>query len=191
MSNINMKVTFASMMLVAVVVAFVTCVFPAVAAEPEKPEEPRMAVVSIYQVAPGQHAAFLEWMAVREEISKELGLPTGQWYAHADGDRWDYVAIAPTTTDEEDAKIEEAAAAKGLTTGFKAALELRKMIASHTDTFAWGPVSAAKLAAAAGGCCQCSRACQDVTRSSQCRGLCGPGGGTYFPGQSCVRNTCQ
>lgn len=42
-----------------------------------------------------------------------------------------------------------------------------------------------------GGCCQCRNSCSDVTRASQCRGLCGPGGGTYKKGKTCKRNTCK
>ena len=47
-----------------------------------------------------------------------------------------------------------------------------------------------RLFSTAGGCCQCPGACTDVTRSSQCDGLCG-GQGVYMSGKSCVRNTCQ
>ncbi len=181
--------------LAAIVVAgLFSCACAVTASEPDQPTmdtaEPHH-IVSIYRVAPGKHAEFLEWMAVREDISRELGLPTAQWYAHSEGSTWDYLAISPPLSDEQSKKMDQALAAASLKTGFKAGLELRKVIASHTDTYAWGPVSVGELAAAAGGCCQCASSCQDVTRAGQCRGLCGPGGGTYMPGLSCVRNTCQ
>lgn len=42
------------------------------------------------------------------------------------------------------------------------------------------------------GCCQCPNStCQDVSYAGQCRNICGPGGGNFHAGQSCVRNTCQ
>ena len=41
-------------------------------------------------------------------------------------------------------------AAKGLKTGFPAALEFRELLSSHTDTYVAGPTTAAALVAAAG-----------------------------------------
>ncbi len=99
--------------------------------------------ISIYHVAPGQHMAFLEWMAEREEIAAQVGAPDTQWYMHMDGDSWDFLGVGPATTDEQDEAIEEMASARGLTVGPAAAIELRTMIASHTDTEAAGPMTAA------------------------------------------------
>ncbi|MEJ2152720.1 MAG: hypothetical protein P8Y29_07190, partial [Gemmatimonadota bacterium] len=101
--------------------------------------------ISIYHVAPGQHMAFLEWMAEREEITAQVGTPDTQWYMHMDGDSWDFLGIAPATTDEQDEAIEEMARARGLTVGPAAAIELRTMIASHTDTEAAGPMTAPEI----------------------------------------------
>ena len=58
--------------------------------------------------------------------------------------------IWPITTPEQDRKLDEQAAAKGLKTGFPAALEFRELLTSHTDTYVAGPTTAAALAAAAG-----------------------------------------
>lgn len=110
-------------------------------------KEPR-AIVSLYRVAPGKHEAFLKWMADRDAIDKQLGLPRAQWYAHYQGDSWDYVAIAPELTDAQQKKEDDAAKAKGLTIGAKASVEFRQFIASHTDTVAFGPMSASELAGA-------------------------------------------
>lgn len=108
-------------------------------------EEPGEALVSIYRVAPGKHLEFLKWQAAREAIDKEAGVPAAQWYVHADGDSWDFVVIAPAVSDAQEDKVEELAKKKGLTTGFKASLEFRKFVSSHTDTFALGPTTAAQL----------------------------------------------
>ena len=70
-------------------------------------------------------------------------------YAHNDGDSWDYLLIWPITTPEQDRKLDELAARKGLKTGFAASLEFRQMLSSHTDTFASGPMTASELVAAA------------------------------------------
>lgn len=124
------------------VILALCCISPAFA---QSAKEPGKAIVSIYRVAPGKHVDFLKWMAARDALGKEAGVAATQWYAHQDGDSWDYVAIAPDTTAEQDKKLDELAKAKGLTTGFRAGLELRQFMASHTDTVARGPISAGEL----------------------------------------------
>ena len=101
-------------------------------------------IVSIYRIAPGRQLDFLKWMAAREALSKQAGLPATQWYRHVDGDSWDYIAIAPDTTGMDD-KLDAAAKQKGMTSGAKASLELRQMMAVHTDTYAAGPMTAEQL----------------------------------------------
>ena len=76
--------------------------------------EPETYIVSMYRVAPGQHVAFLQWMANQEAAAAEAGAPTGQWYVHQNGDHWDFLQIAPDLTDEQDDAIDVAAAARGL-----------------------------------------------------------------------------
>lgn len=120
-------------------------VFAASYAQSQGMNEPPTALVSIYNVAPGKHLDFLKWMAARESISKEAGLAATVWYAHTDGGDWDYIAIGPVTTKEQDDKVDALSKKKGLTTGFKASLEFRQFIASHSDTFTIGPVSASDL----------------------------------------------
>jgi hypothetical protein len=111
--------------------------------------EPGRARISIYRVAPGRHLDILKWLAAREEITKEAGVPATQLYAHNDGDSWDYLLIWPITTADQERKLDELAARKGLKTGFAASIEFREMLASHTDTYASGPMTAAELVAAA------------------------------------------
>ena len=102
-------------------------------------------LISIYRIAPGKQADFLKWMAARDAVDKEVGIASAQWYAHMDGDSWDYLAVGPSNTPEQDKKIEAAMKKHGLTTGFKQSLEVRQFIASHTDTFAVGPVSVSEM----------------------------------------------
>jgi hypothetical protein len=109
-------------------------------------KEPPRSLISIYRIAPGKQADFLKWMAAREAVDKETGIAATQWYAHVDGDSWDYVAVGPSTTAEQDKKLEAAMKKHGLTTGFKQSLEVRQFISSHTDTFAVGPVTVGELA---------------------------------------------
>lgn len=112
-------------------------------------QEPDRAIVSIYHIAPGKQLDFLRWQAARDAAATEAGLPATQWYAHMDGDSWDFVSIGPVTDDAQDDKVESILKGKKLTTGYKASLEFRTMIASHTDTFARGPTTAAALVDAA------------------------------------------
>ena len=112
-------------------------------------KEPGRARITIYRIAPGKHLDFLKWMAAQDEVAREAGVATVQLYAHLDGDAWDYLGIGPVTTPEQDKKTDEIAARKGLKTGFPASLEFRQFVASHSDTYAAGPMTAAELVAQA------------------------------------------
>lgn len=114
-------------------------------------DEETTSIVSLYRVAPGQHIAFLEWMAAQEAATTQAGVPAAQWYAHMNGDQWDYLMIAPETTDEQDAAVDAALQAQGRPTGPAGGIEFRKYMAWHTDTFVAGPMTAAELLAAVRG----------------------------------------
>ena len=111
--------------------------------------EPAKARISIYRVAPGRQLDLLKWLAAREEVAKEAGVPAAQLYAHTDGDSWDYLQVWPITTPDQDRRLDELAAKKGLKTGFAASIEFREMLSSHTDTYVNGPMTATELVAAA------------------------------------------
>ncbi len=106
-------------------------------------------IVSIYHVAPGQHINFLKWQAARAAVNQSLGFPPTSWYAHLDGDSWDYVAVAPKLTEQQEMQADVEARNRGLTSGFAAGIELRHFMLSHTDTIAMGPVSVTELVALA------------------------------------------
>ena len=116
---------------------------------PQTKKGPGHARVSLYRVAPGQQLAFLKWLAAREDVAKEAGIPAGQLYAHLDGDSWDYLLIAPLTTPEQDGQFDEIAAKKAVKTGFAASLQFRDFLTFHSDTLVSGPVTAADLVAEA------------------------------------------
>ena len=112
--------------------------------------EPPKARIALYRAAPGQQIALLKWLAAQDRASQAAGVPTGQLYAHTDGDSWDYLSVDPVTTPAQDAAIEAAARKMGMPNGPGRSLEFRKYIAMHTDTFAIGPVTAAQYLAMAG-----------------------------------------
>jgi hypothetical protein len=106
--------------------------------------------VALYRAAPGQHVALLKYFAAQERAAQAAGVPIGQFYAHTDGDSWDFLAIDPVTTDAQDDAVDAQAKKMGLPTGAAASLEFRKYIAVHTDTFAIGPTTPAQYLAMAG-----------------------------------------
>lgn len=116
----------------------------------QAPAGPPRSVVSIYHAAPGQQEALLHWLAAQDRASQAAGLPAGQIYIHTDGDSWDYLGISPMTTPAQDDAADAAARKMGMATGARRALELRKLIASHTDTFTIGPITADQAVASIG-----------------------------------------
>jgi hypothetical protein len=135
----------------AIVAAFLlTTGFAVAPQESRAADEPGKAIVSLYRVAPGKHRDFLKWFAAREALNKEAGVAATQWYVHVNGDSWDFITVGPELSEAQSAKLDELASKKGLTTGFKGALELREYLGSHTDTSVRGPVSAAQLLQLAG-----------------------------------------
>jgi len=100
------------------------------------------AMVSLYHAAPGQQEALLGWFAQQDRVAQAAGVGPMQLYIHTDGDSWDYMGINPITTDAQDQAMDAAAKKLGLQSGPRVSLELRKYIASHTDTATIGPVTA-------------------------------------------------
>jgi hypothetical protein len=117
---------------------------------PEKAaEEPGRVRISIYRMAPGKQLDYLRWQAAQDEVAKAAGIAAPQVYAHVDGADWDYLVVFPLTTAEQDKKMDEIARGKGLKVGFPSSIEFRQLLASHSDTLAAGPTTAAALVAAA------------------------------------------
>lgn len=104
--------------------------------------EPPQKLVEIYRIAPGQHEAFLQMIAMYDEANRIAGLPPRELYVHQDGASWDFLLIQPAET-PADKKDALAAALKKVMGNKKHFFEFRKFIAEHTDTFVSGPQSAA------------------------------------------------
>jgi membrane-bound lytic murein transglycosylase B len=119
------------------------------AATKEAAANPPVMIVSIYRITPGKQLDFLKYMAQLDAVAKEAGLRAQQFYAHLDGDSWDYVTIRQATTEAEDSRLDAISRKHGLATGFAAGLQIRQFVSSHTDTYSRGPTTAADLVAAA------------------------------------------
>jgi hypothetical protein len=126
--------------------AATACAFAAPAMSQEAPAH----IVSLYRAAPGQQLALLKWMAQQDRASAAAGVGASQIYVHTSGDSWDYLVINPVTTQAQDDAVEAAAKRMGIVSGPRAGMEFRKMIASHTDTTADGPMTAAQVLALLG-----------------------------------------
>ena len=116
---------------------------PAAASAQDAAAQPGRAIVSIYHAAPGEQLALLKWLADQDRAAAAAGIGTAQLYAHTDGAEWDYLVIQPVTTPAQDAAVEAAGKRLGIETGPRSALEFRRHILSHTDTFVRGPTTAA------------------------------------------------
>jgi hypothetical protein len=101
--------------------------------------------VEIYRIAPGQHVAFLKLIALYDQANQAAGLPPRQLYVHQDGADWDFLIIQPNDdwTDEQRAKVKAALTRLGAPQGAQFFIEIRKLMAEHTDTVASGPTTAA------------------------------------------------
>lgn len=128
-----MKLKFAMAAAVAISCAF---------AAPATGQVAGRAIVQIYHVAPGQHVAFLKWLDQQDRVATAAGIPRGQFYAHTDGDSWDYLVISPVTTEAQDAAMDAAGKKMGVNM-MRGGIEFRKYISSHTDTHVRGPMTAA------------------------------------------------
>ncbi|GIL39657.1 hypothetical protein [Roseiterribacter gracilis] len=99
--------------------------------------------IEIYRIAPGQHEAFLREIAKSDEIKKSVGLKPRELYVHQDGADWDFILIQPAEAPPgKSAELREARKKAGSPTSQRFFLEIRKMIAEHSDTVAEGPTTA-------------------------------------------------
>ena len=95
--------------------------------------------IALYRIAPDKQLDFLKWLAVQDEVAKEAGVATVQLYAHLDGDAWDYAAIWPPTAPEQDKKLDEIRARKGLKVGFPSALSFASCCPGTRTRSRWDP----------------------------------------------------
>lgn len=106
-------------------------------------EKPREQAVEIYHIAPGQHEAFLRFIDRCDDANRLAGLPPRQLFVHVDGADWDFMLIQPAhTPKDKEAALDAAWKKLGLPSGAAFFFEIRKFIASHSDTQVSGPTTA-------------------------------------------------
>src|SRR5205085_1398431 len=102
----------------------------------------------IFKLAPGKQEAFIRRIARSDEVRRVGGLEPTRIYVHEDGADWDVLVLKPVGQDRPTPAQQAAMAAKrkelGAESGPAYFLAIRELIASHTDTKAYGPLSAAE-----------------------------------------------
>lgn len=112
------------------------------AADADWPE----AYLEIFKLAPGKQEAFIRDIARADEVSAAGGQPPIKIFLHEDGADWDVMLYKPETDDKPTPAQQAAMDAKSkelnMPSGPAYFVHIREMIASHTDTKAYGPISA-------------------------------------------------
>ena len=115
---------------------------PAAASEAPWPE----AYLEIFKLAPGKQEAFIRDIARADEVSAAGGQPPIKIFLHEDGADWDVMLYKPETDDkptpEQQAAMDAKSKELNMPSGPAYFVHIREMIASHTDTKAYGPISA-------------------------------------------------
>ena len=100
--------------------------------------------VELYRIAPGQHEAFLRFIARCDDVNRAAGVAPRQLFVHSDGAEWDFMLLQPAHyTAAEQARIDAAWDKLGMPSGADFFLAIRRFIATHTDTTVRGPTTAA------------------------------------------------
>ncbi|MGN6595180.1 hypothetical protein [Sphingopyxis terrae] len=124
------------------------------AEEPAKAEVPMTsagfpeASFEIFKLAPGKQEEFIRRIARADQVLAAGGQPPQQLFFHEDGADWDVLIFKPERRPAPTAEQKAAMAAKrkelGIESGPAYFVALRELVAAHTDTETYGPVSAAQ-----------------------------------------------
>lgn len=102
----------------------------------------------IFKMAPGRQEAFIRKLAQWDEVCAAGGQPATKMFIHEDGEDWDVLLYKPfpnaPITAAQQAAMDAKAEQMHLKTGPAFFLEIRQNMASHTETKAQGPLSAAQ-----------------------------------------------
>lgn len=102
----------------------------------------------IFKLAPGKQEAFVRSIARADEVAKAGGQPPIQLFFHENGSDWDVILFKPVTGNKPTLAQEAAMAAKAkelkMPSGPAYFVHIREMIADHTDSKSYGPISAAQ-----------------------------------------------
>lgn len=117
---------------------------PAPSAESEAWPE---AWFEIFKLAPGKQEEFIRQIALGDQVYAAGGLPPTQLFFHETGADFDVILFKPSTgaqpTPEQFAAMTKKQKELGLPSGPAYFIKIRELIADHTDSKTYGPLSAA------------------------------------------------
>ncbi|MCA1200193.1 hypothetical protein K9B35_19670 [Sphingomonas sp. R647] len=120
---------------------------PAPAAEAEAEAWPE-AWFEIFKLAPGKQEAFIRRIAQADEVAAAGGQPPIQLFFHENGADFDVIIFKAVTgrkpTAEQQAAMAKKSKELGMESGPAYFVGIRELIAEHTDSKTYGPLSAAK-----------------------------------------------
>ena len=100
----------------------------------------------IFKLAPGKQEEFVRLLAEADAVSAAAGLPPTQLFFHDNGADFDVILFKPVTGVEPTPGQEAAMAKKhkelGIPSGPAYFVNLRRLVAEHTDSKTYGPLSA-------------------------------------------------
>ena len=103
----------------------------------------------VFRIAPGRHEEFIRRIARTDEVARAGGQPPTQMFIHQIGADWDVLLYKPVRATPPTPEQEAAMAARrrelGVETGPDHFATIRELIASHTDSKAYGPITAAQF----------------------------------------------
>lgn len=101
----------------------------------------------IFKLAPGKQEEFIRQIAQADEVSAAGGLPPIQLFFHENGADFDVILFKPVTgiepTPEQEAAMEKKQKELGLPSGPAYFVNIRQLVAEHSDSKTYGPLSAA------------------------------------------------
>ena len=100
----------------------------------------------VFRLAPGRQEDFIRRIARLDEVGRAGGQPPIQMFVHETGGDWDVMLYKPVRSTRPTPEQEAAMAARrrelGVETGPDHFVTIRELIASHTDSKAYGPITA-------------------------------------------------
>ena len=102
----------------------------------------------VFKLAPGKQEEFVRRIAQADEVARAGGQPPIQLYFHENGADWDVILYKPVTGVKPTAAQQAAMDAKSkelrMESGPAYFIGIRELVASHEDSKAYGPISAAQ-----------------------------------------------
>lgn len=119
---------------------------PAPAPSAEKAAWPE-AWFEIFKLAPGKQEEFIRRIAQADEVAAAGGFPPTQLFFHENGADFDVILFKPVTgvepTPAQEAAMDKKRKELGLPSGPAYFVNIRELVAEHTDSKTYGPLSAA------------------------------------------------